>query len=418
MMFEAICIFEDAKVQDLYPLTLTRPACELRCGMSSLREKIVKEFQPRRILLQCRRYLAGAVREETGIDPAAPPPAGDVLLVNGRLLADGGLMRQIETKEPCAFWCGEELVAAWLPAAKLQTMWERLGDFLEPEWLADLPRVEVEATLIRWPWDLVHHNGAEIAREFQLLGVGGQVLGKVYPNVALVGRENIFVGERAELWPGVVIMAEEGPVYIAEGAKIMANATIVGPAYIGPNTAIKIGAKIYEGTSIGEVCKVGGEVEESIIHSFSNKQHDGFLGHAYLGMWVNIGADTNNSDLKNNYAPVRVQINDRVVDTGSLFVGLFMGDHTKTGINTMFNTGSVVGVACNVYGEGFPPRYIPSFHWGGAAGLNKYDLEKTLETARRVMARRNRVLTLAQEAVLRHVYEMPVPPILDRGVKI
>ncbi|MDZ7373020.1 MAG: GlmU family protein [candidate division KSB1 bacterium] len=414
-MAETLCLFEDEGVVNLYPLTLTRPAFELRCGMSSLREKIVRELKPRKVVLHCRSYLGEAVREENEGALVNSLPEEDVLFVNGRLLIDGAVAKKIAAHRPAAFWQGEELVAAWVPASKIPELRSKLADFFHPQWLSDLPRIEVEARLIVWPWDLIHYNADEIRREFSALGLGGQLRGKIYPNVSLIGKENIFVGEKAELWPGVVIMAEEGPVYIADGATIMANAVIVGPSYIGPKSMIKIGAKIYEGTSVGEVCKVGGEVEESIIHAYSNKQHEGFLGHAYLGTWVNLGADTNNSDLKNNYAPVRVQINDRLVDTGSLFVGLFMGDHTKTGINTMFNTGTVVGVACNVYGEGFPPRFIPSFHWGGARGLAKYSLEKTLETARRVMARRNKELTPAQEAVLRRVYEMPAPPILDKG---
>ncbi len=412
-----ICIFEDAKVTDLHPLTLTRPAYELRCGMTNLREKIQREFKATMTTLHCRGYLADAVKEETGLEYVNQLPDGDVLFVNGRLLATPQVAGQIEDGKPRAYYAGEDLVAAWVPAEQVKKLGSALGDALEAATFADLARAEVEATLVRYPWDLVHHNAAEIEREFEALGVGGKILGKVYPNVTLLEESNIYVAEGAKIWPGVVIIAEDGPVYIAEGAKIMANAVIEGPAYIGPKTAIKIAAKIYEGTSIGEVCKVGGEVEESIIHSYSNKQHEGFLGHAYLGMWVNLGADTNNSDLKNNYSNVKVQINDRVVDTGSLFVGLFMGDHSKSGINTMFNTGTVVGVACNVYGEGFPPRFVPSFHWGGATGLVKYDFEKTLETARRVMARRDKELTDAQVAVLRHIYEMPVPPILDKSFK-
>ncbi|MFQ5631881.1 MAG: glucose-1-phosphate thymidylyltransferase, partial [bacterium] len=168
---------------------------------------------------------------------------------------------------------------------------------------------------------------------------------------------------------------------------------------------IKIGAKIYGGTTIGAVCKVGGEVEGSILHGYANKQHEGFLGHAYLGEWTNLGADTNNSDLKNNYKSVRVNVNGEIVDSGSTFVGLFMGDHSKSGINTMFNTGTVVGVSCNVFGSGYPKKYIPSFTWGGVDADEKYDLEKALETARAVMSRRNKQMTPAQEALLRRIYE-------------
>ena len=174
---------------------------------------------------------------------------------------------------------------------------------------------------------------------------------------------------------------------------------------MGNGSSIKIGAKIYEGTSIGEFCKVGGEVEESIIHSHSNKQHDGFLGHAYLGQWVNLGADTNNSDLKNNYGNVKVHVNGDLVDSGSMFVGLFMGDHSKAGINTMFNTGTSVGTMCNVFGSGFPPKYIPSFSWGGAEKMVEHDLSKAVETARQVMARRKKKLTAEHEKVFRYLFE-------------
>jgi len=190
---------------------------------------------------------------------------------------------------------------------------------------------------------------------------------------------------------------------------VFPNATIEGPAFVGDDSRIKIGAKIYQGTTIGEVCKVGGEVEASIIHSHSNKQHDGFLGHSYLGQWVNLGADTNNSDLKNNYGTVKVYVEGEMVDTGSLFVGLMMGDHSKSGINTMFNTGTVVGVMCNVYGAGFPPKFIPSYTWGGAQELIEYELDKALDTARRVMARRDVQLTQAQEEMLRAVFELTRP---------
>jgi UDP-N-acetylglucosamine diphosphorylase/glucosamine-1-phosphate N-acetyltransferase len=154
------------------------------------------------------------------------------------------------------------------------------------------------------------------------------------------------------------------------------------------------------------MCKVGGEVEESVIHSYSNKQHDGFLGHAYLGMWVNLGADTNNSDLKNNYGNVKVVINGRLVDSGSMFVGLTMGDHSKSGINTMFNTGTVVGVSSNVFGAGFPPKFVPSFSWGGSDGQETYELEKSLAVARRVMARRKVTLSAAEESLFRTVFEL------------
>jgi UDP-N-acetylglucosamine diphosphorylase/glucosamine-1-phosphate N-acetyltransferase len=264
---------------------------------------------------------------------------------------------------------------------------------------------EVEVQLIEYPWDLVHQNGPQIDADWKLSGYHGQIEGHIYDGAILINRDEIFVGQGAKVKPGAILDAESGPVIIEPGATIFPNAAIEGPAFIGEKSLIKIGAKIYEGTSIGEVCKVGGEVEETIIHSYSNKQHDGFLGHSYLGMWVNLGADTNNSDLKNNYGNVKVYVDGEMVDSGSMFVGLTMGDHSKSGINTMFNTGTVVGVSCNVYGGGFPPKFIPSFTWGGAEGLVEYRLDKALETARAVMSRRKIDLTSADEELMRGIFE-------------
>jgi UDP-N-acetylglucosamine diphosphorylase/glucosamine-1-phosphate N-acetyltransferase len=185
----------------------------------------------------------------------------------------------------------------------------------------------------------------------------------------------------------------------------MSQSVIQGPAYIGKNSIVKIGAKIYHETTVGEVCKVGGEIENAIFQSYSNKQHDGFLGHAYLGRWVNLGAATNNSDLKNNYAKISVKHNGRVVDTGLQFLGLIMGDHSKTAIGTLFNTGTIVGVSSNIFGAGFQPRAIPSFAWGGSEFIKEYKLEKALEVAEIVMSRRNKKLTDAMKTLFSDVFK-------------
>jgi UDP-N-acetylglucosamine diphosphorylase/glucosamine-1-phosphate N-acetyltransferase len=193
--------------------------------------------------------------------------------------------------------------------------------------------------------------------------------------------------------PGVTINAEHGPVWLDQDATVMPHAVLEGPLYLGKNSIIKTGAKIWENTTIGPMCKVGGDVEESIILAYSNKQHEGFLGHAYLAEWINIGADTNNSDLKNNYGEITVFLNGYPVNTGKQFLGLIMGDHSKTAINTMLNTGTIVGVNCNVFGSGFPPKFIPSYSWGGEIGLREYQFEKAIETARSAMKRRQRDFT-------------------------
>jgi len=405
-MSTPICIFEDEACTNLNPLTPTRPVYDLRCGITSLKEKILRHFPGSPIHLQCRDYLADAVREKNpGI--AVNEIEGDrCLFINGRVLADADFGEKIDLKWEGTYLSGETVVATVLAGEALAGVCSRLGDPLLKELLHIGQTRSIEVKLIGYPWHLIQENGSQIKADFEYRNRGGQILGRVYPNVTLLGKEHICIGKDAKIKPGVVLDAEEGPIYISENVTVYPNAVIEGPAFVGKDSLIKIGAKIYEGTSIGEVCKVGGEVEESILHAYSNKQHEGFLGHAYVGEWCNFGADTNNSDLKNNYRNVKVQINHELVDTGSLFVGLFMGDHTKTGINTMFNTGTVVGVGCNVYGAGVPLRFIPSFTWGGAEIIAKCDLEKTLDTARRAMARRKMILTLAQEKVLRKLYEM------------
>ncbi|MCK5456715.1 MAG: hypothetical protein KAI45_06265, partial [Melioribacteraceae bacterium] len=214
--------------------------------------------------------------------------------------------------------------------------------------------------------------------------------------------------------PGAVLDAEEGPIFIDKNATVFPNTVIQGPTSVGENALIKIGAKIYGETSIGPVCKISGEIGESILHSYSNKQHNGFLGHAYLGSWVNIGAGTNNSDLKNNYGNVKVTINDVEIDTGEVMAGLIMGDHAKSGIDTMFNTGTVVGVSANVFGTGFPPKYIPSFSWGGTEGLTTFKFDKAIDVAEKVMVRRNKELTVDENNILKIVFNETKPERLKR----
>jgi UDP-N-acetylglucosamine diphosphorylase/glucosamine-1-phosphate N-acetyltransferase len=399
-----ICIFEDEHYNRLHPLTLTRPAFELRCGISLLREKITRRFPDHRLHLMCREYLAEVLRETISGIPVNKIDSKQCLLINGRFMF-GEKLPDLPAHN--MVWKNNgEVAAAWISGSRLASLPQQKDDVIPSSWFDDLPSEELDGIFIRYPWDLVHHNPAQIKSDFAHFNRGGQLLGKIYPNVTLLEEKNIYIAAGAKIKPGVVLDAEDGPIFIDEGATIMANACLQGPVFVGAKSTIKMGAKIYEGTSIGEVCKVGGEVEESIFHSYSNKQHEGFLGHAYLGQWVNIGADTNNSDLKNNYGTVKVYVDGEMVDSGSLFVGLTMGDHSKSGINAMFNTGAVVGVMSNVFGTGYPEKFIPSFTWGGIEKMEAYSLEKGLEVARRVMARRKLALSAAQEKMLRHVFEI------------
>jgi UDP-N-acetylglucosamine diphosphorylase/glucosamine-1-phosphate N-acetyltransferase len=267
-------------------------------------------------------------------------------------------------------------------------------------------RVEVpEARLVSFPWQLIEFSGDAITDDFERSPVRGQAEDcVVYAGVQIVRPEHVVIGEKAVVRAGVVLDATDGPIVIAENAVIMPNATIVGPVCVGPGAIVKTGAKILTGTSIGPVCKVGGEVDETIFGAYSNKQHDGFLGHSYLGEWVNIGAASNNSDLKNNYSPVRMWCAGSERETGRQFLGLLMGDHTKTGINTLFNTGTVVGFNCNVFSSELPAKFVASFSWGHGENMTTYDLEKAMQTASVVMERRKVKFTPAHRAVFEKIF--------------
>ncbi len=248
-------------------------------------------------------------------------------------------------------------------------------------------------------------RGIAIAQDFKLLTEGrrSQPLGALN---TVVGDPSLVFLEEGAVCEASVLNTKGGPIYIGRHAEVMEGCLLRGPIALGDHAQLKMGAKVYGPSAFGPECRVGGEVNNSVILGFSNKGHDGFLGNSVLGEWCNLGADTNNSNLKNTYGEVKVYsyAEGREVGTGSQFCGLFMGDHAKSGINTMFNTGTVVGVAANVFGGGFPPKHIPGFAWGGADGLEVYDIERALTTARRVMERRHVPLTAQDEAILRHVF--------------
>lgn len=407
-MYEAICIFEDNRFRQLYPLTLTRPVFDLRCGIFSLKEKLLRRFPHKSVYLLCRKYLGEIVKNQhpdVAINELPDESTKYCLFINGRLLADAEFLNRLELDELIYTHKGT-VVAALLGAGNRERFIDNKHNIVDFKETKDVQTVEIEANLINYPWDLVHQNLKQIETDFADLSEGGQSLGTVSEDAILLNSPNIRIGINSVIKAGAVLDAEHGPIYIGEKVTIMSNTVIEGPAFIGYNSIIKIGAKIYAGTSIGEWCKVGGEVEETILHAFSSKQHDGFLGHSYLGQWVNLGADTNNSNLKNNYSPVRLFIDGEFIDSGSQFVGLFMGDHCKSGINTMFNTGTVVGAMSNIFGGGFPPKNIPSFAWGGSDDFVEHDLEKALETARIVMARRGVEMTAVYEKMIRDIFDL------------
>lgn len=401
---DQVLLFEDhlARTKRFLPLTYTRPVALLRSGMYTMLERL--QLLAKNCSLHTSQTLKAVTEEATGLSANATI-SGEILFLNSRALLDEKLIGLLATLPiDTVLSHNNEIVAARL---------QRLSDALqqkitngEPIERNDLPDSisyqEAEATLFGSIWSMVHHNGKTIASDVTLAAQQNVLPPalQIAQNIFVEGAENVFVHSSAQIGAGTVLDAHDGPIVIEEGVRIYPNSTIMGPAVIGKNSLIKIGAKIYEGTSIGPTCKIGGEVENSIVLGFSNKQHDGYLGHSYLGEWVNLGADTNTSDLKNDYSNVRVTIEGEEFNTNSLFVGLMMGDHSKSAINTQFNTGTVVGVSCNVFDSGFPPKWIPNFSWGGAKGFEPYKIEKALRVAEIVVNRRKHELTPAQRELL------------------
>src|SRR5690606_7840722 len=253
--------------------------------------------------------------------------------------------------------------------------------------------------------DIFSKNTLAIQADFDLLTKGRQSAA-IPDSVFCINRKNIFVEEGARL-NFASLNASDGPIYIGKNAEIMEGCTIRGPFALCDSSTLKMQTKIYGGTSIGPHSKVGGEVNNSVIFGYSNKAHDGFLGNSVIGEWCNLGADTNNSNLKNNYAEVKLWDYEKegFANTGLQFCGLMMGDHSKCGINTMFNTGTVVGVSANIFGSGFPRNFIPSFSWGGSGGFTTYNTEKAFEVAKVVMSRRNIEFSDLDAKILVHVVE-------------
>ncbi len=394
-------LFEDDTHLNFLPLVYFRPVWELRCGALTIAHKIEN------ILQQPCFYLARQYLMDNYLDKARSVwklrQHEQITLINGRWLIrseDLTYLRNLE--EDSCLMRGQTVLAFQTTPTRLATMITN-GVVNQKKVSQAYSPVEHSTKLADYLWNLIEENGSEIINDYDSIANNGKVEGRVYEGVHSINSEKITIEQNAVIYPGVVIDAQNGPVWIDEGAKVMANAVLEGPLYIGKNSVIKVGAKIYENTTIGPVCKIGGEVEESIIQAFSNKQHDGFLGHSYLGSWINLGADTNNSDLKNNYGTIKVYLNGELVNTGKQFLGLLMGDHSKCAINTTFNTGSIVGVNCNIFGTGMPPKFIPSFSWGGGEGLQQFDFQKAIDVARVVMARRKITFSDTDEALFESV---------------
>lgn len=406
-----ICVFEDNGYDKLYPLTYLRTMFELKCGRTSILEKIKRKFEGETFCYFVREQLAPVLKarfqDEAVNDSGALQD--DLLIINGRWLAVGTEEIQKDGQEEAGI-SGETVVYVRVRAETVKKYLK--NDFTEfvESLKSALPNKEVSLKLISFPWDLVSMNADAIEDDFDKLPEKG-ILGKFSEQAVVYGdRSKVYVAEGAEIYPFVVIDTTGGSVMIDKGAVIYPFTRIEGPACIGRDSQIH-GAKIREGTSIGPVCRVGGEVEESIIHGYSNKYHDGFLGHSYVCEWVNLGAVTTNSDIKNDYSQVKVYIKGQLTDTNSAKVGCFIGDHTKTSIGTLLNTGSNFGIMSNIMSTGgVLPKFIPSFCWFvNNRVLKGYGFKMFVKTAEIVMSRRDRKLTEDEKKLLEYTYQLVKP---------
>ncbi len=409
-----LCLYEDRAVAGLGPLVMLRPVFALRCGVFTLAEKLVRALPGAPLHLLVRPELAEwtrALYPDARVD--APSPE-ETLFVNGRLcLTDDEVLHFLAaTSGEASYVSGGVLFAAKVKGERVAhaVRWLREGNAERAFEDVRFP-AEVNGFLTRSAADLVRWNPRQIVQDMKMAIEGGIVRGAVDARAVLLSPEAIHVARGARVMAGAVLNAEGGPIWIAENATIEPLAYMEGPAALGEGSTVKALARIRAGTSIGPACKVGGEVEGSVFQGYANKQHDGFLGHSFVGEWVNLGANTNTSDLKNTYSNVRTYASARAFaerrgeDSGQLLLGLTVGDFTKSGISTSFTTGSTVGIGCNLYGTEVMPAYVPSFVWGTPGAFTEHRVDDMLGTAARAMRRRQVDLSTPLDGLLRSAHE-------------
>ena len=370
----------------LLPFTYTKPVADIRIGILTIREK-------------WENYLSlttTTITEEYLEEKYPMVEMPENIMINSSFCPTKALVEQVKSlSNKQAIFKGDNVIAFFTTDTQDEVNFD---EYTQIEFEEDL--IQVKNT-----WDIFSLNAEAIQQDFDLL-TEGRKSQPIPDGVQTINNENIFIEEGAKL-TFAILNASSGPIYIGKDAEIMEGCVVRGPLAMCENSVLKLSAKIYGATTLGPYCKVGGEVNNSVLMGYSNKGHDGFLGNSVLGEWCNLGADTNNSNLKNNYAEVRLwdYQTGRFTKTGLQFCGLMMGDHSKCGINTMFNTGTVVGVSANIFGSGFPRNFVPSFSWGGASGFSEYKLNKVFEVADVVMKRRNILFDKKEQRILEHVFE-------------
>ena len=385
-------LFDESNVRTtLLPLTFMRPVADIRVGILTIREKWEKMLK---------------VTTSTLTDPYLSRKfpivkEAENILINGSVCPNEEILGSIKKLKPGqALVHNDTIVALHVPAEELESVTDTSSDSSEEILVQSCP-IKINHT-----WDIFTKNALAIQEDFKLI-TKGRKSHQISETNTVFGAENIFVEKGAKV-EGAILNANTGPIYIGRDAEIMEGAVIRGPFALCEGAQVKMGAKIYGPTTIGPRCRVGGEINNSVFFGYANKAHDGFLGHSVIGEWCNLGADTNTSNLKNTYDEVRLwsYAKRTFVNTHLQFCGLIMGDHSKCGINTMFNTGTVVGVNANIFGPGFQRNFIPSFTWGGTSGHSNYDLKKAIEVAEAVTKRRNVPFGEVDRDLLTSVYNL------------
>lgn len=380
-------LFDGPARTALLPFTYTRPVADIRIGILTIREKWEK-------------YLASTtttLTEEYLSDKYPMVELEENVMINASYLPNANLVEIISNlKSNQAVFKDDAVIAFFTNDSQEEVDFDQYEII---EFTGDCFTVENT-------WDIFAKNDAAIREDFALL-TEDRTSQRISKTVNVILPENIFVEEGAKM-EFVTLNASTGPIYIGKNAEIMEGSVIRGPFALCEEAQVKLATKVYGATTVGPHCRIGGEINNSVLFGYSNKGHDGFLGNSVLGEWCNIGADSNNSNLKNNYEEVKLWSfeTETFAKTGLQFCGLMMGDHSKCGINTMFNTGTVVGVSANIFGSGFPRNFIPSFSWGGASGLVTYQTHKAFEVAKIVMERRHEEFTDLDKAILEHVFEV------------
>ena len=379
-------LFDGPYRNNLLPFTFTRPVADIRVGILTIRQKWESYLE----------YTTTTITEDYLSEKFPMVEMEENIMINASFLPNLEVVEFVKSlKHNQALFKGEDVIAFY---AKEGEEHNDFSSFEAIEFRGDILKIE-------HTWDIFSKNGEAISEDFGLITKDRQSQ-PIPATVNTVNPENIFIEEGATL-NFATLNASSGPIYIGRDAEVMEGSMVRGPLALCNNATLKLGTKVYGPTTVGPHSKIGGEVNNSVIFGFSNKGHDGFLGNSVIGEWCNLGADTNNSNLKNNYAEVRLwdYQTEGFAKTGLQFCGLMMGDHSKCGINTMFNTGTVVGVSANIFGSGFPRNFVPSFSWGGSKGFVTYKTVKAFEVAEVVMARRKEEFTDQDKAILEHIFE-------------